>query len=279
MAKSFCPSLFHFRDIKQSQVVTATAQNSDAENVTSNVVSTSEQDMVSREKMVELTNHYDGKIKMMSEESDKLRGQLADKELEVQEIRESAADKENSIKSLANGVRECCEYIEVHATNGAITNGLLLWADIQRKQQPLDMWKAEAEKRFLKEEITEAKESLWRTAGEQILGKLVNRKGASKISSEMNDICDALKTLSENDKIPMFICTSSMVARTPIYQSDPDNTQDTKRFDAIDQSLRTVINMIHSNTEKADTVQRSNEATANRAGETLRLETQFRWLI
>ena len=243
-------------------------------NLTSNAA---KQDMVPRSKMVDLTNHYDAKIKLISEESEVLRSQLAETNMMVKKLEEvhpadkkvestnktsvdkNSADQNASQQSQANGLRECCEYLEVHATNGCITNGFLLWADIQRKQQPLNIWKTEAEKCFLKEEITEAKESLWRVAGEQALGRIVNRKGTSKTSSEINDICDALNILSEADKIPMFICTSSMVARTPIYQSDPDKMHETMRLDGIDQSLKTIIDMIDSRAEKTDNVQKSND--------------------
>ena len=179
-----------------------------------------------REKIIQITEHYDGKINLMNKDMGALKSKLEssneelyDKTMEVNELREkfntaylqlkdyetklgidgstaesngvegSAIAGDGSTPSSKNGVSECCEYIEVHATNGAITNGFLLWADIQRKQQPANTWKAEAEKRFLKDEITEAKEALWRVADEQTLGKMVNRKGTSKVSSEINDIC------------------------------------------------------------------------------------------
>ena len=277
----------------QTNLTSEMAEDGMTSNCESRDKETKQENMVAREKLTEITEHYDSKIRMMEEDRGTLRAnleasdrELAKKVLEVKEMQEklstvnppnentttseadeNAANKNTPDRFQASGVQECCEYIEVHAKNGAITNGLLLWADIQRKRLPANTWKAEAEKRFLKDEITEAKESLWRTAGDQLLGKMVNRKGASKISSEINDICDALKTLSENDKIPMFICTSSMVARTPIYQSNPDSTQETKRFDGIDQSLKKIIDMIHSNAKKSDTTQMSNEATVDRAGE------------
>ena len=95
--------------------------------------------------------------------------------------------------------------------NGVILNGLLLWADIQRKVTPENIWKAQAVKKFDSEEITESKELLWRIAGDSILGKMVKRKGANKTSSECNDICYALTSLSEKDSLPMFLGTSNMV--------------------------------------------------------------------
>ena len=123
-------------NIKQSQKVTATEQK--GENVTSNIhlptESTAEQVMVPQDKMVELTNHYDGRIKLMSEESDLLKAKLDEANLKLDNVHLSGV--------LKNGVQECCEFINIHAKNGAITSGLLLWADIQRKQHPDSIWKA-----------------------------------------------------------------------------------------------------------------------------------------
>ena len=117
------------------------------------------------------------------------------------------------------GVKDCSEYLNIHAKNGAALNAVLLWADIQRQLHPEDYWKPLAVKGFLQSEITEAKELLWRTSDESIIGKMTKRQGASKSISEINDICAALKKLSEKDSVPMFISTSDMVAQTPIFNS------------------------------------------------------------
>ena len=116
-----------------------------------------------------------------------------------------------------NGVQDCCDFIKVHAMNGVILNGLLLWADIQRKVTPENIWKVQAVKKFDSEEITESKDLLWRIAGDSILGKMVKRQGANKTSSECSDICYVLTSLSEKDSLPMFLGTSNMGAQTPIY--------------------------------------------------------------
>lgn len=169
---------------------------------------------------------------------------------------------ESSLRPIApkNGVKECCEFIEVHATNGAITNGLLLWADIQRKQHPDNNWKTEGVKKFAKQEIEGAKEGLWRVAGESILGKLVKRQGNSKSTSEMNDICMALRTLAEKDAMPMFLCTSGMVAQTPIFGSDYESDFNGK-LNNIDKSLNKIVNMISTkNVHTADNVEDSSNS-------------------
>ena len=69
-------------------------------------------------------------------------------------------------------VKECNEFFEVYATNDAILNGLLFWINIQRHVTPENIWKTQAATKFLKEEITDAKEILWRIIGESELGKM-----------------------------------------------------------------------------------------------------------
>ena len=46
---------------------------------------------------------------------------------------------------------------------------------------------------------------VWRICGESTLGKLVKRQGSGKSKFEFDDICNALKKLSEDDIIPMFL--------------------------------------------------------------------------
>ena len=40
------------------------------------------------------------------------------------------------IKLSKPGVKECCEFIEIHTSSSAVLNGLLLWADVQRQTTP-----------------------------------------------------------------------------------------------------------------------------------------------
>ena len=67
-------------------------------------------------------------------------------------------------------------------------------------------------KKFLKEDITQAKELLWSVCREGVLGKMVSRQGTTKTHSEVNDISAAMKVLSEKESLPMFL-----VSQTPIY--------------------------------------------------------------
>ena len=159
-------------------------------------------------------------------------------------------------KKLKNCVNECCEFIEIHATHGALLNGLLLWADIQRQTTPENIWKTQAITTLVSGKITEAKEILWRISGESILGKMFKRQGAAKSQSEINDICAAFKILPEKDCMPMFLSTSNMVSQTSIYNLYPvdgANSEVTARLKIVEESLNSIMT---SEKMKIDNLQR-----------------------
>ena len=137
-----------------------------------------------------------------------------------------------------NGVQDCSDYIKVHAANGV----LLLWADIQRKVTPENIWIAQVVQKFDSEEITEAKELLWRIAGDSIIGKMVKRQGANKPLPESNDIGYAFKSLSEKDSLPMFLCTGDMVVQTTIYTLSPTENASSQ---VINTQLKTIQESIN----------------------------------
>ena len=100
--------------------------------------------------------------------------------------------------------------------HGVTLDGLLLWVDTKRRTIPEDSWKQQVFANFTAEEITNAKNILWDVANtNDLLGRNIVRKGDSKSISEINDICGALKTLSEKQKMPVFIATSTMVMQSP----------------------------------------------------------------
>ena len=122
-----------------------------------------------------------------------------------------------------------------------------------------------AVKKFSRQEITDAKETLWRTAGESILGKIINRQGNSKSTSEINDISAAFKKLEEKDAVPMFLCTSGMVAQTPVYDQEPVNS-DTEKLSVIDTSVKSIIQMLKSkDTQNADSADNAATTTIDTA--------------
>ena len=100
--------------------------------------------------------------------------------------------------------------------HGVTLDGLLLWVDTKRRTIPEDSWKQQVFANFTAEEITNVKNILWDVANtNDLLGRNIARKGDSKSISEINDICGALKTLSEKQKMPVFIATSTMVMQSP----------------------------------------------------------------
>ena len=134
---------------------------------------------VTHDKVVEISNHYDGKIQLLTEEIDLLKVKLKDsdmelnkKNLQIQQLETrlgcNAKPSDAKLEKKYNSVAEACEYLNTHGANGVIMNGFLVWANIQRMIRPANSWKEEALSKFVKEEITEAKECLWRTCGDSI---------------------------------------------------------------------------------------------------------------
>ena len=101
------------------------------------------------------------------------------------------------------------------ALQGVALNGFLVWADIQRRTRPENIWRDEAIKHFTDEEISDAKNVLWEICEEADIGRKINRQGASKTTSELNDISIALTNLAEKKILPLFIGTSSMIMQNP----------------------------------------------------------------
>ena len=104
--------------------------------------------------------------------------------------------------------------------HGVVLNGLLVWADIQRRTTAENIWKEEARKYFTKDELTDAKEILWDVADKTVLRKMIKRRETSKSNAEINDISNALKKFSENEVMPIFLGTSNMVMPTPLFNPD-----------------------------------------------------------
>ena len=106
------------------------------------------------------------------------------------------------------------------------------------------MWKVKSRKSFTKEEISLAKEAIWRTAGDSLIGKIIRRQGENKSQAEVNDICVALKQLAKKDRLPLFLSTSGMIAQTPIYRvttEHENNVSSNSRLHVIEESLNSLI--------------------------------------
>ena len=128
---------------------------------------------------------------------------------------ESTSDKQDGENEDIPGMEECMLCLSGIAIHGVVLDGLLLWADTQRRTIASDLWKNEAEKHFTPEEITSAKNRLWEVCDENVIGKLVKRQGQSKQQSEIDDIANALEKLAEKKIMPVFVATSNMVMQTP----------------------------------------------------------------
>ena len=202
-----------------------------------------ENDMVPRSKLVDLTKHYDGKIKIMSDDMELVKSELKEANDKLVAHDNQAAASKNGVKECCDGrgTDEACEFIKIHATNGVIINGFLLWANIQRTTRTENAWKDDALLKFLKEEITEAKECLWRISGDKIPTPLKKRQGSSKSKSEINDISGALKLLAEKECLPMFLATSDIVKETPVYMGGNSENEHEKEMKSKLKDIETSV--------------------------------------
>ena len=69
---------------------------------------------------------------------------------------------------------------------------------------------------------------------------MVSRQVTIKTHSKVNDICAAMKVLSEKESLPMFLGKSGMVLQTPIYISDPidgDSSEMNARLKVIEERI------------------------------------------
>ena len=134
---------------------------------------------------------------------------------------------EEKDENLPPGVSECLNFLKCYADSGVVLSGLLLWANIQRKTTAENIWKRQALSHFTGEEITQAKIDLWNTVGENTLGKIKNRKGYGKYKTELDDIGSALTKLAEKGTLPIFLGTSDMVSKTPVFNVETDSCDNT----------------------------------------------------
>ena len=133
-------------------------------------------------------------------------------------------DENPDPKQTIPGLDETILRLQNIALHGVVLDGMLTWVDTQRRTLPADIWKNAALKYFTAEEITNTKNILWDVAKDAILGRNIGRKGDSKSASEMNDICEALKIMSEKQVMPIFMSTSTMMLQSPQNEIAGDQT-------------------------------------------------------
>ena len=92
--------------------------------------------------------------------------------------------------------------------------------------------------------ISAAKEELWKIAGEETLGKITKRQGSSKTKNDLDDISSAMEKLSTNNVLPMFLGTSKMIMKTPVYNTDPNNCDNgilANRLKVLEEAVNSLI--------------------------------------
>ena len=146
--------------------------------------------------------------------------------------------KNSSDASILPGLSESVLKLKSFALHGVILDVLLLWVDTQRRTVPENIWKQRTLTHFTKDEITNAKNVLWEISNESTLGRNITRKGESKSVSEIDDICGALKILSEKQIMPTFIGTSTMILQSPSDDSIGVKNQSLElKLDSVEKSL------------------------------------------
>ena len=119
-------------------------------------------------------------------------------------------------------------YLDLHAKNGVILNGILTWIDIQQKTTAPLVWRNQASAWFSEPEVMEAKEALWRVCASKvdIIGKLVSRTTSDKKSVTIGDISDAMTKLKDKGVMPLLLGTSLMLQRVPCYNTTSKDDSD-----------------------------------------------------
>ena len=66
--------------------------------------------------------------------------------------------------------------------------------------------------------------------------------------SEVNDICTAMKLLSEKVSLPMFLGTNTIVSSTPLAQPvEGDNSKVIAEFKEIEEFLNSLVTALSTN--------------------------------
>ena len=119
-------------------------------------------------------------------------------------------------------------YLDLHAKNGVILNGILTWIDIQQKTTAPLVWRTQATAWFSEPEVMEAKEALWKVCASKvdIIGKLVNRTTGDKKSVTIGDIGDGMTKLKDNGVMPLLLGSSLMLQRVPCYNTTSKDDSD-----------------------------------------------------
>ena len=83
------------------------------------------------------------------------------------------------------------------------------------------------------------------------------RQGSTKPISEINDICQALKTLAENEVMPRFIATNNMIMQTTFFNVDLiENNNDVvaNRLKILEDTISTALRVVTDKETMTDTI-------------------------
>ena len=129
-----------------------------------------------------------------------------------------------------------------------------MWANIQKKTTAVNIRKNQALSHFTGQEITQAKIDLWKTAGENTLGKIKHRKENAKHKGELDVISTQLAKLAEIDTLPIFLGTSDMVSKTHVFNVETescDNTVVLNQLKVLEKSLKQSLAQPTSQTDNS----------------------------
>ena len=201
-------------------------------------------------------------IRQKTELAFETQGKLIESKTEIiNNLKTIAAQNTGGVPQIKNipGLQETVTCLSNVALHGVILNGLLQWVDTQRRTTASDIWKAVIIKHFTQEEITMAKNLLWDTCDENIIGKLINRQGSNKSQTEIEDIEAALSKLAEKQVMPLYVATSTMVMQNP---KSPDNQiiacpnfeEIKKQIDQLDKKHDRTVSKTDQGSKKVDEV-------------------------
>ena len=113
------------------------------------------------------------------------------------------------------------------AGHGIVISGVITWMQAQIDTFGTDIWRSLAERCFLAGEVTAAKEAL-RSARGPVLETLLpefktNRSGLNKKSKELDDIRNAIGTLTQTNQMPLVLATAQQMVKCPQSWGVPES--------------------------------------------------------
>jgi hypothetical protein len=123
-----------------------------------------------------------------------------------------------------DGYKDTLDYIKQFGKNGIVLDGIVLWITIQEKGTADNIWKAQADAKFLEEEVQEAKDNLWKACEDSIGYAAPKRQGDNKKKADLDDIHKALTKLTCANALPLVLASNGMVAKVPAYCINPDQS-------------------------------------------------------